>query len=86
MDRDTIQRQREIEDAALELGEERAEIRKRLTANTKAITELLRTAVHHVPLERFSKLVGVGRATLYRWLSDGASSRRDQRTTDRRGK
>jgi hypothetical protein len=68
MDRETIAKRRAIEDAAMALGEERAEIKNRLTENTERIIELLQSAAHHFPLEHFGRLTGVGRATLYRWL------------------
>jgi hypothetical protein len=71
MERDTILKQRAIEDRAMELGAERGELKSRLAENTSAITRLLHEGIDHIPLDRFARLVGVGRATLYRWRDRG---------------
>jgi transcriptional antiterminator len=70
VERDELQKRREIEDRAIELGEERAEIKRQLDANTDRIIELLDSAVERVPLEHLARYLNVGRATLYRWLDE----------------
>lgn len=68
MERDILEEQRRVEDRALELGEERREVLGRLEDNSKAMAELVRSAPDSVPLQRLARLLGVGRATIYRWL------------------
>ena len=67
-DRTSIDRRRATEDRALELGAERAELRRRLRENTTAITALCGTAVElGITVQHFARLVGVRRQSLYRW-------------------
>ena len=77
MERHNIERRREIEDEALALGSERAELQRRLRENSQALTAALERAVSHgMPVEHFARLVGVRRQSLYRWRD--ASRRRGQ--------
>jgi hypothetical protein len=78
MDRTTIDRRREIEDRAIELGEQRVQLlgqfRKSTAANAMAITALLDRAVElGITVEHFARLVGVRRQSLYRWRADAGS-------------
>jgi len=71
MQRDDIERRREIEDQALELGSQRAQLHTGLSDNRNAISRLLEIAVSHgIPVEHFARLVGVRRASLYRWRAE----------------
>lgn len=68
MSKQTIEQRREIEDEALRLGEQRREIHGNVDENRRAISALLETAVAHgISVEHFAQLVGVRRASLYRW-------------------
>ena len=73
-----MQARREIEDRALELGAERAGLEDRLGTNTEQIGDLLSKALETgVPVEHYSRMVGVSRQTLYRWQGVIARLRAD---------
>jgi hypothetical protein len=68
MDRTEIDQRREIEDRALNLRAERAELHGALRENTAAITSLLAEAGElGIAVEQFARLVGIRRQSLYRW-------------------
>jgi hypothetical protein len=68
VDRTEIDRRRDIEDRALKLRAERAELHEGLRENTAAITALLAEAVElGIAVEQFARLVGIRRQSLYRW-------------------
>jgi hypothetical protein len=63
-----MQVRREVEDRALKLGAERAELENRLGTNTEQISDLLSKALDAgVPIDHYARMVGVSRQTLHRW-------------------
>ena len=74
-----LQHQREIEDRAIALGDERNALDDQLGKNTTAIIELLRDwEGSGIPFDRLASLVGVSRQTLYRWQGASALLRGEQ--------
>jgi hypothetical protein len=68
MEREAIEQRREIEDQALALGDERSRLQQGLGENRRAIVALLDAATEHgIAVEQFARLVGLTRASLYRW-------------------
>jgi hypothetical protein len=68
MDRASIDRRRDVEDRALKLRDERAEMHGQIRENTAAMTALLEEAVSlGIAVDQFARLVGVRRQSLYRW-------------------
>jgi hypothetical protein len=66
-----IQARRSVEDRALKLGAERAELDAQMALNTLAIKALMGEAeAAQLPLEGFAKMVGVSRQTLYHWRNE----------------
>jgi hypothetical protein len=63
-----LQRKQNCETFAIQAGEERAALERKLTENTQWITDLMPKALEAgIPLDTYAKLVGVSRQTLYRW-------------------
>lgn len=63
-----LRRRRAVEDEAIRLGAERADLEARLSYNTQDIIDRLKEAGEFgLPLDTFAKLVGVSRQKLYRW-------------------
>lgn len=63
-----IEARRSVEDRALKLGADRAELDAQLARNTLAIKALMGEAeAVRLPLESFAKMVGVSRQTLHHW-------------------
>jgi DNA invertase Pin-like site-specific DNA recombinase len=63
-----LQRRLRAEEAARELGEKHAAAKDELASVIQSVTEILPQALEAgVPLDTYSKLVGVSRQTLYRW-------------------
>jgi hypothetical protein len=59
---------RALEDEALRIGRERAELADRTRENTWEIIELLRRPEHAlIPLDHLAQLLGVSRPSIYRW-------------------
>jgi hypothetical protein len=80
MEGQRLRRRREIEDQAIELGSERAELQGRLRKNAAAMTALLETAIKQgIPVEHFARLVGVRRQSLYRWRAEASQKTKQSR-------
>lgn len=68
---DDIKARRDAEDAAAELGQERAALAKKVTGNSKKIRELLPGALEAgVTMESLAKLTKVSRQTLHAWRDE----------------
>lgn len=66
-----IQARRNIEDTALQLGQERAELDANLTGNTTTIKEIIGLALDAgIPLEQLAQMVHVSRQTLHQWRNE----------------
>jgi hypothetical protein len=66
-----MQARRDVEDRAVQLGAERAELDTKLALNTAKIKSLMGEAVAaRIPLEGFAKMVGVSRQTLHHWRGE----------------
>lgn len=65
-----------MEDAAILLGQERANLDRALAGNTQRIKELLPVALDAgISLDALAKLVNVSRQTLHQWRLSGTESR-----------
>jgi transcriptional regulator GlxA family with amidase domain len=63
-----VQAQRDVEDRAIKLGAERAELQERDAALINEALELMEDAERDgVSIERLAALIQVSRPTLYRW-------------------
>lgn len=73
-----VQAQRDFEDEALQLGNERGWLEGQLGSNLEKIVDLMDKAPEHgVSIERFAGLVGVRRQQLYRWRDSISLLRRN---------
>jgi hypothetical protein len=72
-----LQRRLGMERVARDLGEKRVAAKDELASVVQAIEEILPQALEAgVPLDTYSKLVGVSRPTLYRWQGQAGNTDR----------
>jgi len=66
-----IQTRRNVEDAALQLGQERAQLDAKLTGSTTKIKGIIGLALDAgIPLEQLAQMVHVSRQTLHQWRKE----------------
>jgi transcriptional regulator GlxA family with amidase domain len=68
-----IQARRTIEDEAIRLGAERADLDNKLAGNMQATMDLMHQALAvGIGIDQLARMVGVSRQTLHRWRNVAA--------------
>jgi transposase-like protein len=82
-----VQAQRDIEDRAIKLGNERIAVEGRRERNIQRSLDLMAEAERNgVPTARLAERLQIDRTTLYRWRDAAAIRRDDSRSAVRRGR